>query len=436
MDLLDGKIKNVYFKYVAISFGSCMLQCIYTLVDMAMVGQYYGPIGTAAMSMAMPIVSFIYSLAMFAGVGGAVLYSQKRGQQSGDENQYFTASIVFNAIIALLAWFVVFVFNRPILHLLGADGTLLDMAVDYLGAIKFAVPAFVFNNMLASFLRNDNAPGLASVAIVAGGVFNMFGDWFFVFALDMGIFGAGLATASGAVLSFVLLLTHFATKKCTLKLTRFNGFAKKAGSIFINGFSAFLTDFAPGVLTVMFNYQVLRLLGTDALAVYGVIANYSLVLMSCAYSAGQAAQPILSINYGAGKTDRVMETRKYAIATSLAFGAIFTAVLFLIPNTIVGFFMKPTEAVLTIAPAIMRAYGISFILMPFNMFSTYYFQSVAQARVSMAVSLGRGLVLSGILIFLLPVLFGNSALWFTMPIAELAVAIIATICMKKKQSIS
>ena len=84
----------------------------------------------------------------------------------------------------------------------------------------------------------------------------------------------------------------------------------------------------------------------------------------------------------------------------------------------------------------MRAYGISFILMPFNMFSTYYFQSVAQARVSMAVSLGRGLVLSGILIFLLPVLFGNSALWFTMPVAELAVAIIATVCMKKKQSIS
>ena len=91
--------------------------------------------------------------------------------------------------------------------------------------------------------------------------------------------------------------------------------------------------------------------------------------------------------------------------------------------------MEPTENVLQIAPSIIRAYGISFLLLPLNIFSTYYFQSVMKPKISFLVSVARGMVISGFFIYLLPAVAGEEALWFAMPITELIVAIFVVIWM-------
>ena len=93
------------------------------------------------------------------------------------------------------------------------------------------------------------------------------------------------------------------------------------------------------------------------------------------------------------------------------------------PTGFIRIFMKPTAEVLQIAPAIMRCYGISFLLLPLNIFSTYYFQSLMRPAASFIVSVGRGLVVSGVLITLLPALFGADALWFSMPVTEAIIAV-------------
>mgnify|MGYP002521895516 CR=1 FL=1 len=71
--------------------------------------------------------------------------------------------------------------------------------------IRFVFPLFLFNQMLAAFLRNDKNPGLATIGVLAGGIFNVVGDYVFVFIFNMGIFGAGLATSIGAGISFIVL---------------------------------------------------------------------------------------------------------------------------------------------------------------------------------------------------------------------------------------
>lgn len=432
MDFLTSKIKPMYFKYLTAAFGSALISSIYGVVDMAMVGQYQGPSGTAALAVVAPIWNIIYSLGLLMGIGGSVLFSTLRGKSAEnrkESNEYFTAALIGIGILAAITWAVVIFFDRPLLTLFGAEEALLPLAQSYLFPVKFAVPSFLLTQLMAAFLRNDGNPGLATKSVIFGGIFNVFGDWFFVFVLNLGIMGAGLATAMGSVFSLLMMLTHFRSSKNTLKLEKPTKLLSKLRSISVTGFSTFFIDVAMGILTMLFNRQILKYLGTDALSVYGIIINISTFVQCCAYSIGQASQPMISTNFGAKQWERINQILKYALGTAAVFGLIWTALAELVPNLFIHIFMTPTDAILAIAPNIIRSYGISFLLLPFNIFSTYYFQALMKPAASFLVSVGRGAVISGILIYLLPAALGANSIWFAMPITELIVAIAVAIAM-------
>ena len=436
MDFLSGNIKQLYFRYLAAAFGSAMITSIYSIVDMAMVGQYQGPDGTAALAVVAPVWNLIYSLGLLMGIGGSVIFSIERGRKespAGTDNQYFTAAVIGSVLLAGLAWVGLILFEAPLLTFFGADETLLSLAQQYLRPVKFVFPLFLFNQMLAAFLRNDGDPALATVGVLAGGIFNVFGDWFFVFPCDLGIFGAGLATSIGSAVSFCVMLTHFWKRANTLRLVRPASLFRKLHKITVIGFSSFFIDAAMGILTVLFNRQIMRYLGADALAVYGPIITVSTFVQCCAYSVGQAAQPIISTNFGSGQWGRIRQTLGLALQTTAFFGIFWTALSLAVPNLYIRIFMSATPEIFRIAPAIIRTYAMSFLLLPFNIFSTYYFQAILQPKVSFVVSVARGLVISGILILLLPLTAGADALWLAMPITELVVAIY--VAVKMRQSI-
>ncbi len=433
MDFLNGKIKPIYLKYLAAAFGSALITSIYSIVDMAMVGQYHGPEGTAALAVVAPVWNVIYSLGLLTGIGGSVIFSTKRGsgRKDGSENQYFTTAVIGSVILALVAWGAVLCFERPILTFFGADTSLLQMAHRYMEPVKCVFPLFLFNQMLAAFLRNDKNPGLATVGVLSGGIFNIFGDYFFVFICDMGIYGAGLATAIGSAVSFVVMLTHFFSRKNTLRLVRPTDFLKKFREICVTGFSTFFIDVAMGILTVLFNRQIMKYLGANALAIYGPIINVSTFVQCCAYSVGQAAQPIISVNFGAGKGSRIKETLRLALWTTAFFGIFWTALSMICPNLYIYIFMDPTAKILQMAPAIIRTYAISFLLLPLNIFSTYYFQAILKPKAAFVVSVARGCVISGMLILVLPTLAGADSLWFSMPLTEMAVTVYVVAAIRK-----
>ncbi|MDO4554730.1 MAG: MATE family efflux transporter [Lachnospiraceae bacterium] len=434
MDLLNGNVKKIYFKYLMAAFGSALISSIYGVVDMAIVGQYQGPDGTAALAVVAPIWNIIYSLGLLTGIGGSVLLSSEKGKgNKKGQNEYFTAALIFTVILAAVSWMGIALFDTELLTLFGAEETLLPLAKKYLFPVKFAVPLFLMNQMLAAFLRNDDAPALATKAVLSGGIFNVFGDYFFVFTLDMGIMGAGLATSMGAFVTCVIMLTHFAGRKNTLRIAPVSRTFFKMKQIAVVGFSTFFIDVAMGFLTMLFNRQIVKYLGTDALAVYGVIVNISTIVQCCAYSVGQAAQPIFSINYGAGKGDRIKSTLRYSLYAAGFFGIVWTVLVCAFPNGFIRIFMDGTKHIYEIAPMIMRRYGISFLLLPFNIFSTYYFQSLMRPKSSFFVSVARGMVISGILIMTLPAIAGANAIWFAMPVTEAMVAVSVVILMKKER---
>ncbi len=402
MNLLSGNIKPIYFKYLSAAFGSAMITSVYSLVDMAMVGQYQGPDGTAALAVVAPVWNIIYSLGLLMGIGGSVIFSTVRGQEtqkSRNENEYFTVAVIGSVIFAFMSWAAIIFFDKPILLFFGADSSLLSLAESYLTPVKAVIPLFLFNQMLAAFLRNDNHPELA--------------------------------TAAGSGISFAVMLSHFWSKKNTLVLRKPTGIVGKLREISITGFPTFFIDIAMGILTVLFNRQIMKYLGSNALAVYGPVINVSTIVQCCAYSVGQASQPIISINFGAKKWQRIKETLRYALYTVGAFSIFWTALSLICPNLYIYIFMKPTKAILEIAPAIIRCYSISFLLLPLNIFSTYYFQVLMKPKAAFLVSVFRGCIISGILIMLLPILTGADSIWFAMPITELFVAVYAVSMMKK-----
>lgn len=426
MDFLNDKIRTLYFKYLAAAFGSTLITSIYSIVDMAMVGQYHGPEGTAALAVVAPVWNVIYSLGLLMGIGGSVLFSTIRGREdsrTGRSNEYFTASMLGAAVLAAIVWVAIIFFDRELLLLFGAEEATLSLAREYVLPIKFVVPCFLFTQVLAAYLRNDGNPALATAGVLAGGIFNIFGDYFFVFACDMGAMGAGVATAGGAVISVIIMLVHFLTKKNSLQLVRPAKLLCKWKEICVTGFATFFIDIAMGILTILFNRQIMAYLGTNALAIYGVIVNVSTLVQCCAYSIGQASQPLFSTNFGAGKGERIREALKYALGTAVFFGLLWTVVCLAVPKPLIYVFMNPTEEVLQIAPMIIRRYGLSFLLLPLNVFSTYYFQAILKPKAAFIVSVSRGLVVSGIFIFLLPLLAGADSIWFSMPLTELLVAV-------------
>lgn len=433
MDLLKDNAKKIYMKFLVASFGSALITSIYGLVDMAMVGRYHGPDGAAAMAVIAPIWNIIYSFGLLAGIGGSILYSYGKGEEHSAKgaNEHFAASILLGSLLSLILWVALLVFEEPLLYLFGANESLLYLAKQYLVAVKFTVPVYVFTQIISAFLRNDGNPGLATKAVIVGGILNVFGDYFFVFVLDMGIIGAGIATAIGATLSLLIMLTHFASAKNTLRFSWPRRLPRLLWNIAVTGFSTFFVDIAMGILTMLFNRQIMKYLGTDALAVYGVIVNISTFVQCCAYGVGQAAQPLLSINFGAAQHGRIKKLIGYSLVTVAAISGVWVTLAMLVPNGFIRLFMTPTDSVLAIAPAIIRCYALSFLLLPLNIYATYYFQSIMRPGISFVVSVLRGLLLSGALILLLPMLLGGFSLWLAMPITEAAVAVYV-VCMMVK----
>lgn len=429
MDLLRDDVRKTYRRYLAAAFGGSFISTIYSFVDMIVVGQYQGPSGTAALALISPVWNIIFSLGMLFGIGGSVHFGMLRGEKDnvpGTENRYFTSALYVTGTLSALIMTVLLCFDGAIFRALGAEGELLTLALDYFQPVRFAVPCYMLGQVVAAFLRNDNDPGLATAAVLIGGLFNVFGDCYFTFVLDMGLFGAGLATAIGSALTLAIMLTHFFKRENTLRLVPIRQLSGTVGRMIETGFSAFFADLAMGIVTALLNRGIVRYAGTDALAVYGVIVYVGTCAQCSAYSVGQAAQPLFSINFGARKWDRIRQTQTCAIRSVIVFSLFWTGVSMAFPEQIVRIFMDATPGVLEIAPTIIRIYATSFLLLPFNIYSAYYFQSIMRARAALWLAVARGLVISGGLILLLPLIFKATGLWIAMPITD-AITFAATL---------
>ena len=209
-ELTKESIGKLYGKYLIPSLGGALATSVYSFVDTIAVGQACGPDGAAAIAVINPYFALMCFLGMLFGIGGSVLMSHAKGEGKPERaDRLFTLSVLLLCITIAISWILSAIFLDEILIFSGADDALLPYARSYILPIVVSFPLFAINTFLAPVVRYDEKPQLVLKAVLIGGCFNIFGDWFLVFPMNLDMFGAGLATALGALIQTAILLSHF-----------------------------------------------------------------------------------------------------------------------------------------------------------------------------------------------------------------------------------
>lgn len=433
MDFIRDDIRTLYFKFLLPSMASAIVMSIYSFVDAIAVGQSEGASGTAAMAVIAPVYGVIVFLSLLCGIGGSVMMSMAKGEGNEEKgNACFTVSVLCMSILTGIAWAIFLLFREPIFTLFGANAEIMPKTVEYGRWIVWFLPAFIFPIFIGAFIRNDGAPKLAMTAVIIGGCVNMFGDWFLVFPLGMGMNGAAIATVIGTSVQALIMASHFFRKSCGLKLVKPHHMLRGFRRLLQIGIGASVLELGAVVIGMLMNNQILKYGDTVELAVYGAIATIMSLFQALFGGVGQAIQPLVSSNFGAKEPDRIRRAWSLSIITVIAFGIVFTMLGEFFPLQITRLFIKATPEVLAAAPEIFRLYFPLFLFLGITVLADYYLQSVMEEKMSVVIGLLHSVIASSILIRSMPVFWEMRGVWLAMPIAEFITASVGLLYVVKK----
>lgn len=438
LDILDGKISTIFLNYLIPSVAGMLGVSLYVLGDTMFVGRGLGTQGLAALNISIPIINIFNGLGLLFGIGGATALSIARGEGREEEvNIIFTKSVLFCISTGLLIAFLGLGYLKELSLFLGAEeGIILDMSMEYLRTLLFASPFFVLNSAMVIFVRSDHGPKLSMIAMLAGTISNIILDYVFIFIFKWGMFGAGFATALSPVISLAIISIHFIKKRNTIKLELAKIELSIIKRILSNGTASFIMETMGGIIIFAFNHRILGIRGNMGVSAYSIIANLSLFCVAIFNGIGQAIQPIVSVNYGARKYERVYEVVRLGIYTSLITGVCFFCIGQFFPKQLSAIFIQGTEKELVDVTIIgIRLYFISFLLMGLNTVITAYLQAIEYAKISTYISIGRGCLFVLVGLMVLPSFFNLNGVWLTLPFAEGITFILSIVLFKECNNI-
>lgn len=418
-DFLNKPVKQVFMRYLVPSVFATMVTSIYVLADTIIVGKGIGTIAVAALNIVLPLYNIFFGLGLLFGVGGSVLMSILRGE--GDEkgaNAYFSTSLVAMCVVLALSLAFFTAFMEKIALVFGGTPETMPYIMDYMPYIVWGMGLFFFSSYLQTFIRNDGAPRLAMYAVVSGGVANIILDYIFVYNFNMGMAGAAIATVMGSGLTVVILLTHFFTKKNNLHFSLKGIRPSFIKNIILNGFASFLIEVASGVTIFVFNIQLLKYAGNTGVSVYSIISNTAIVVVCICKGINQAAQPLLSTNYGAGLYERTDKIRSLAVKVSIIICAVPVILGLVVPDFFTYIFINPDSAILSMSAPAIRIYFVGFMMLGINMVFICYFQAILKNGYSMIICLMRGLILVVAFAYIFPLFMDVTGIWLAVPAAE------------------
>lgn len=415
-----------FSRYAALNvMGMIGLSC-YILADTFFISKGLGANGLAALNLAIPIYSFVHGCGLMLGIGGATKYSVFLGQKAyRDSSRVFPNTACLTAALAVLFVLSGLFLPGRITALLGANEEIFDMTRIYLKVILIFAPAFMMNDVLICFVRNDGNPRLAMIAMLTGSLSNIVLDYIFIFPLGLGIFGAVLATGFAPVISMCILSCHWIKKQNHFHL----GIAKPSPVLTSQtislGFPSLITEVAGGIVIIVFNVIIMHIEGNIGVAAYGVIANLSLVVTSIYTGIAQGMQPITSRAYGHNDKPSMRQVFSYALWTMLFISCAIYLAIFVFADPITGIFNSGYDPLLqAIATAGLKLYFLSVPFAGFNITLSMFFTSTEKALPAQTVSLLRGFFLIIPAAFLLSALAGMTGVWLSVPVTEGLVAVL------------
>ena len=290
-------------KYVAPSIGTLLLTSVYGIVDGLFVSNFAGKTAFAAVNFIMPIIMILAPIGLMVGTGGNAVVSKTRGEGNGElANRQFSLLVYFNLFCGIAMAIMGFLLIPIIARAMGATGEMLELCVTYGRISMLSLPFFMMQLAFQAFSATAGKPNLSLKVAIAAGVTNIALDFILVGALHMGVVGAALATVASEYVGGGACLVYFALpNKSFLRLGKTSLDLKTIGRTCVNGSSEMMSNIALSVVSVAYNLQLMRYIGPDGVAAYGVIMYCGLVFGSIfiGYSIGSA--PLMAFQYGARK---------------------------------------------------------------------------------------------------------------------------------------
>lgn len=424
--------KRIFLRYVAQNIvGMIGLSC-YILVDTLFVSVALGAPGLAALNLAITVFSIISGVGQMTGIGGGTDFSLHKAEGK-DANRSLSTALLCGGLAALVFVLTGIFFAGPLSHLLGADDTTFALTKTYVRVTLLFSPVFILNSLLRGFVSNDGAPNLSMLSMLVSSGANIVLDYVFMFPLKMGMFGAVLATGLAACLSTPVLLRHFFSPRCTLRLSRCVHGLHEALRLLSYGLSAFVGELASAIALLTFNLLLMRLSGYIGVAAYGVIANAALVAVSIFNGLGQGIQPLASQVYGAQDADGMHRLLSYTRTAVVILSLSIFVLVFLFARPIAGAFNHESDTqLLEMAVSGLQIYFAGYLFAGVNIAAASYLSAVGRPERALLISLLRSCVLLIPAALLLSHLFAVPGVWLSFVVTEAACCVLSLASMGRR----
>lgn len=424
-------------KFVLPSIIMMIFASIYSIVDGFFVSNFGGKDAFTAVNLIMPALMIISGIGFIFGTGGSAIVSKTLGE--GDENRarkYFSLIVYAAIVLGIVLSVVGFAVIGKVAKLLGAKGAVYDYCVLYGKILLIGSVGFILQNTFQSLLVTANRPDIGLKVTIVAGCCNIILDFLFVALFRWGIVGAATATVVSQWVGGGIPLIYFIFKRNqTLYLSDTSPDFKVLARVFTNGLSEFTTNIAMSVTGMCYNFQLLKYLGDDGVAAYGVVmyVGFIFVAIFIGFSVGTA--PIVGFNYGAKNREELNGILKKSIGFNVVSGAAMLILAQLTSGLIARLYAGYDQTLCELTTIAMRICGLSFLASGLNIFSSGFFTALNNGFISAMIALLRTFIFPVACVFILPAVSGVNAIWFAAPIAEvlaLCVSIVFLVANKKR----
>lgn len=420
-------IGKLLLSYATPAVIGTIVNSLYNIVDRIFIGQGVGSLAISGLALTFPILTFLQAFGMLVGAGASARVSIFLGRKENEKaDNVLGNALVLTCFFSAVTIIPAMIFLKDLLLVFGGSEQTIPYAETYL---YITIPANFLATLSFSYnavMRASGYPTKAMIAMLIGAILNILLDPVFIFALNMGIQGAAIATVISLAVSASIVMSHFIQKSSIVRFQRkyFKLDWKIILGILSIGMSPFAMQLAASLVNILLNTSLIKYGGDLAVGAYGIINSFGILLIMLVLGISQGMQPIVGFNYGAGLNGRVIKTLKLAIiiATLITSTGFFCS--FFIPEFIVRAF-TPDPELISIASNGLHITFAAFIIVGFQMVTGIFFQSIGIAWKAMLQSLLRQCVFLIPALLIAPLYYGLDGVWMASPIADILAAIVS-----------
>ena len=418
---LEGKsLKSDFLRFIIPSLVAQWVYAFYTMIDGLFVARGVSEMALSAVNIAMPFVTFIFSVALTFSVGSSTIIAIHLGEGNKKKAQeVFTQNILTVCIVSILISISVFFGVEKLAAFLGSGAETHTNVCTYLVTIAMFSISFIISYSLEVLIKTDGYPVKTTIIVTLGCVLNCILDFLFVIVFHKGVWGAAFATGLSQFVVVLLYMVHFLGKKTNMKLVRFRFDIKLFFRTLRIGLASGITEFSAGIVIFLFNHYITKYLGEAYIASYTVVSYISTIAVMSMAGISQGIQPLVSYYYGKKVQAKCKKLLQYALFAGSILSVVFFAASYLLAEPLASIFISE-DLVLLRQETITAFYAFSwsFLLCGYNVILGGYFTSLEYPVSAMAISLGRGLIFVAISLIILTTIFGKDGLWWASTMSE------------------